>query len=442
MVGQLLLALSILIVLHEWGHFQTARWFGIKVEKFFLFFDAWGKKLFSFKKGETEYGVGWLPLGGYVKISGMIDESMDKEFLKEEAKDHEFRAKPAWQRLIVMLGGVTVNAILGVVLFTMIALVWGVQYIPIDNVGNGIVTYEIGKEVGFKDGDKIVEVNGEEVSRWSDIVNTDIILNDQVRFTVNRNGEMVSLEMPEDFAKTITADRGKGFRRFIGIRTRTIVGDQADYKGSKADEIGLQEGDKILELNGAEAKYFDQFVTLLEENAGEEVNLALERDGKRVEIEVPVSEDGKIGIKMGSDIETAKEKFSFGKAVGYGVEEAVKSITELAMAIKQMIRGKLDPRDSLSGPIQIATIFGAVWDWEYFWLITAKLSMILAFMNLLPIPALDGGHVFFLLIEMVRGKPLSDKALERAQIVGFVILVALMVFIFGNDIYQLIANSG
>lgn len=440
MAGQMILALSILIVLHEWGHFQTARWFGIRVEKFYLFFDAWGKKLFKFKKGDTEYGIGWLPLGGYVKIAGMIDESMDKEFLEKDAQPHEFRSKPAWQRLIVMIGGVTVNAILGLIIFTVIALTWGVSYMPIENVKHGIVTYEYGRECGFEDGDQIVKANGQTVERWSDVLNADLILSDNATFTVKRDGEEILLQMPEDFAKRLTEGRGEGMRSFIARRNLAIIGDNSKAKegdGNNAVKIGLEKDDLIVGINEKEVRYYDQFVKELKELKGKEIMLKIERDGATLEKTAAVSEEGKIGVFMGTDLESKRDFYSFGGSIAYGAKTAIGSITETIQAFKQIFRGKLDATESLSGPLQIATIFGGTWDWESFWMLTGRLSMILAFMNILPIPALDGGHVFFILIEMGRGKPLSDKALERAQIVGFVILAALMVFIFGNDIYQM-----
>lgn len=444
MISQLILALAILITFHEWGHFQTARWFGIRVEKFYLFFDAWGKKLFKFKKGDTEYGIGWLPLGGYVKISGMIDESMDKEFLNKDPEPWEFRSKPAWQRLIVMIGGVTVNVILGVFLFTTIALTWGVSYLPIESVKNGIVTYEYGEECGFENGDHIVAVNGIEVARWSDVINTDLILGDEIVYTVERDGETVDIKMPGDFANRLVEKRGEGIKNFISYRSRAIIGDNSkadeieDFE-SNAAEIGIEEGDEILKVAGKEAVYYDQFVKLLNDNSGKEIELVVNRNGIETALTASVNEKGKIGVIMGADpyLKWEREFFSFGGSLSYGASTAFASITETVKAFGKIFKGELDPTESLSGPIQIATIFGTTWIWEQFWTLTARLSMILAFMNILPIPALDGGHVFFLLIEMVRGKPLSDKALERAQLVGFVILVALMVFIFGNDIYQM-----
>lgn len=440
MAGQMILALSILIVLHEWGHFQTARWFGIKVEKFYLFFDAWGKKLFKFKKGDTEYGIGWLPLGGYVKIAGMIDESMDKEFLEADAQPHEFRSKPAWQRLIVMIGGVTVNAILGTLIFTVIAMTWGVSYLPIENVKHGIVTHDYGKECGFEDGDVILEANGHKVERWSDVLNADLILSDNATFKVARSGEELVLEMPEDFAKRLTEGRGKGMREFIEIRSLAMVGDNSKAKegdGNNAVKLGLEEGDLIVGVNDKPITYYDEFVNEIKELKGKQIALFISRNGQEIEKEATINEEGKIGVFMGNDLEYERDFFSFGGSLAYGAKTAIGSITETIQAFKQIFRGKLDPTESLSGPLQIATIFGGTWNWESFWMLTGRLSMILAFMNILPIPALDGGHVFFILIEMGRGKPLSDKALERAQIVGFVILAALMIFIFGNDIYQM-----
>lgn len=436
MIGQVLLALSILIILHEWGHFQAARWFGIKVEKFYLFFDAYKIKLFSFKKGDTEYGIGWLPLGGYVKIAGMIDESMDKDFLKEEPKDWEFRAKPAWQRLVVMIGGVTVNIILGIVIYTGIKFVYGETYRPMESVKYGVVAYDLGEDLGLKTGDKILKVNGVVPKRFEDVIAPDVLISDGV-LTIERNGQIQDVTVPSDFAEKLK-DKGKnGF-----VAPRVLLEVDTVIAGGAAEKAGLMKDDIIKAVDGQTVLYFDQIIPILGEKAGQTIKIDLDRAGKMLSIQAEVgatkSDSGKIGFAPKVYYET--ENFGLGQSLVKGAEAAFGTLMINVKALGKVATGKLDATKTVSGPIGIASIFGKVWNWANFWAITGALSMILAFMNMLPIPALDGGHVFFLLIEMVRGKPLSDKALEVAQMVGFVILIALMVFIFGNDIYQLFVD--
>lgn len=429
MIGQLLLALSILIIFHEWGHFQTARWFGIKVEKFYLFFDAWGQKLFSFKKGDTEYGVGWLPLGGYVKISGMIDESMDKEFLDKEPEDWEFRAKPVWQRLIVMLGGVTVNIILGVIIYSGIKFVYGEKYQTMEMASHGIVAHELGEEVGFKTGDYVLKINGEKPERFDDLLRPEILMTDAI-FTVKRGDSILDIQLPLDFAGRMKD------KAFMEARVQSEIGELVE--SAPAKKVGLLEGDLIKTVDGKPSLYFDQIKAVLQDLKGKTVPLVYERNGREQQLEIAVTDEGTIGFRP--HFEFATETFGFGESL---VEGSKSAFGLLALNIKgfgKMFRGEINASKSVAGPIGIARMFGSVWDWHKFWSLTAALSMILAFMNIIPIPALDGGHVFFLLIEWVRGKPLSDKALERAQIAGFIILVALMVLIFGNDIYRAIVD--
>lgn len=433
MIAQLLLALSILIVFHEWGHFQAARWFGIKVEKFYLFFDAWGIKLFKFKKGETEYGMGWLPLGGYVKISGMIDESMDKEFLNKEPQPWEFRSKPAWQRLVVMIGGVTVNIILGVLIYTGIKYHYGESFHPMSEVKDGIIAFKLGKEVGFETGDEILEINGVKPEKFEDVINPEVLMNSGT-FTIKRGDEVKNITLPGDFTEKMKES-------FIGIRVPLLV--DTVIAGSHAAEAGLQKGDLITSINDSSIRYFHQIIPFLQNRKGENVAVAVERNGQTLHLNVKVAGEGEerpgtIGFKPEDHIQY--KYFSLGESFSRGARSAFQLLYINIRALGKVVTGQLNPAKTVSGPIGIATMFGSVWDWQRFWTLTGALSMILAFMNILPIPALDGGHVFFLLIEMVRGKPLSDKALERAQIVGFVLLVALMVLIFGNDIYQKIAG--
>jgi regulator of sigma E protease len=432
MIFQVLLALSILIILHEWGHFITARMFGIRVEKFYLFFDAWGKKLFSFKKGDCEYGVGWLPLGGYVKISGMIDESMDKEQMKEEPKDYEFRSKPAWQRLIVMLGGVTVNVILGILIFWFITFFYGEKSMPMSavNDGYGIKALTLGEQVGFQDGDKILAINGKEFTKFEDVVKPKNLIADKLVYNIERNGEHLDLTMPEGFINLIsTVGKDSGF---ISYRSRFKIGEVSPK--SNAMKAGLKKGDQIIEMNGKPINYYQDFVEMVDSNL--EVSLVVLRDGAKVNLEGQLDENGIFGF-MPDNFEMAVVKYGFWEALPVGVNRGVETIALQVEAFGKMFEGKIDARKNVMGPLQLGKVFGGNLDWYRFWNLTALFSLVLAIMNLLPIPALDGGHAMFLVVEMVRRKPLSDKFMQTVQVIGMFILFALMALIFGNDILRL-----
>ncbi len=433
MVAQLILGLSILVTLHEFGHFWAARAFGIKVEKFYLFFDAWGKKLFSFHYKGTEYGIGWLPLGGYVKIAGMVDESLDTEQLKLPAGEDEFRSKPAWQRLIVMIGGVFINALLGIIIFTCLLIFYGEKYIPNDKLTHGIYASELAKEIGLKSGDVLVSINGEPVKRFDEIVGSNVLLGQNTTITVKRGSELVDVVVPRDFtAKLLESDKSL----FVMPRVRFSV--EQVMKGSPAANAGLMDGDSIIQLAGQSITFFDQLQSGLKANAGNKVNLQLIREGKNVQLEVLVNKDGTIGFypKIES-LPTETKKYGISEALPAGYRLASKTITDNVKGFGRVFSGEIPASKSFGGPIAIAKkMYGGVWDWYRFWMTTALLSIVLAFMNILPIPALDGGHVLFLLIEIIRGKPVGDKFMLIAQYAGMAILIALMVFIFGNDIWQ------
>jgi regulator of sigma E protease len=433
MVGQVVLALAILITLHEMGHFWAARFFGIRVEKFFLFFDAWGLKLFSVKKGDTEYGIGWLPLGGYVKISGMIDESLDQDQISKPAESWEFRSKPAWQRLIVMLGGVTVNAILGISIIALSLVYYGEEYLPNDKLKYGIHALPLGKKVGFQDGDKIVSVNGNKIEKFKDAINPEAILKDKTTYIVDRNGEMVTLNMPANFADMFTKlgkDSG-----FISERVKFRMGMISP--NSPASKAGIKKGDYLIAINQTPITYFHEFKDNIKPNT--KPQLTLLRGTDTLKVVATIEKEATLGF-MPDMFEyvtwTKTEKYSLGQAIPEGYNRAKDLISTQLAAFGKMFKGQMDPRKSLAGPIQIGKLFGDVWDWQRFWGLTAMISIVLAFMNLLPIPALDGGHVFFLLIEMIIRRPLPEKFMYVMQVIGMVILLALMVFIFGNDIIQ------
>ncbi|TNE82379.1 MAG: RIP metalloprotease RseP [Bacteroidetes bacterium] len=433
MAGQMILALSILISLHELGHFLAARAFGIKVEKFYLFFDAWGVKLFSFKKGDTEYGIGWLPLGGYVKISGMIDESMDTEQMKSEPQPYEFRSKPAWQRLIVMLAGVTVNIILGVLIFGFSLSYYGDSYLPNTAVVHGIYASDYAKTLGFQDGDKIVAINGETLAKFDEVYNPKYILDKGTRYTIDRNGSTVEITLPDTAIATIAELKMKSL---IGFRQGFKVGEIS--KGSNAQAAGLMEGDSILSVNDTQVLYFNDFQEALARNKGAQIALTVFRDNKEVDLQAEVTKGGTLGFAVNPEkLAFETEHYGFGKSMAIGTSRAFESLVMNIKGFGKVFSGEVDPSKSLMGPIRLATIFGSDWIWQKFWGLTALLSMVLAFMNVLPIPALDGGHALFLSIEMVIGRPLGDKFLQVTQVIGMVILLSLMIFVFGNDIWNL-----
>ncbi|MFA6946642.1 MAG: RIP metalloprotease RseP [Pedobacter sp.] len=437
MTGQLLLGLSILIILHEAGHFFAARAFGIRVEKFYLFFDAWGYKLFSFNYKGCEYGIGWLPLGGYVKISGMIDESMDTEQLAGPPQPWEFRSKPAWQRLIVMLGGVTVNIVLGIFIFWMLTLKNGETFIPNDKLPDGISPGIIGKEIGLQAGDRITAVNGAPVIRFEELTSSKVLLGN-TELSVLRKGEPVSVQVPGDVLEMVS-DLGIG--QFVEPRVR-MSGVVQIVPGSNAEKAGIEVGDSILAVNNKTVVFFDEYKAEVQSNKSKTVAISLVRDNKRVEVPILVSEDGTLGVYVIPYFNIPIESVNYGflGSLPVGASKAWGSFMDNAKGLGKVASGQVKANKAFTGPIGIATMFGATVDWVKFWSLVGLLSMALALMNLLPIPALDGGHAIFLLIEMIKGKPLGDKFMERAQMVGFVILVSLMVFVFGNDILKHIIN--
>ena len=440
MAGQLILGLSILVTLHELGHFMAARAFGIKVEKFFLFFDAWGIKLFSFKKGETEYGIGWLPLGGYVKIAGMIDESLDTDQMASEPQPWEFRAKPAWQRLIVMIGGVVMNVILGFLIFSYTLLNYKGDYLPNDtlNAGKGIVAYKLGKEVGLQDGDKIIAINGKPFERFEDVYSTRVLFG--ATLTVERNHQTLEVEVPDNMYRK--AGLG-GKWSFVGYAPLEIeIGTITP--GSTAEKSGILKGDKIISINDLPLTDKDELSNQLKASKGKVLNLSLQRGNEIIRVSPLINKEGLLGIGYDCHpIENHGYKmtpYTLGSALYFGSGDAMESLISNAKGLSKLFTGEEKATDSVQGPIGIATIDGGEWNWARFWAITGLLSMVLAFMNMLPIPALDGGHVVFLLIESIFRFKFSEKVMERAQIVGMVILMALMVFSLGNDVWKHILN--
>lgn len=437
-VAQLLLALSILVGIHEGGHMVAAKMFGMKVEKFFIGFPP---TLFSFKKGETEYGLGAIPLGGFVKISGMIDESMDKEQMAQPPQPWEFRSKPAWQRLIVMLGGIIVNVVAGVIAMIILTYNVGDEYIPSSYVKeNGVQAFKYGEQFGFQNGDKILNINGEDYERFSDVTDPAIFLDSDAYYTVERNGQQVKITVPDGALDLMSKE--KTFKQeFLYPRIPFVVAypeDEEYQQNSNAKRVGILQGDKIEKVGDQYINYWDQMKPALAQFAGGVAAVRVERNGESFDFEVPINKDTTMGIMVGSMLseEFIRNEYSFGEATAKGTADAFNLVIVNARAMGKMFSGDLSAR-SLSGPIGIVNLFPKAWDWNQFWYTTAFISMILAFMNLLPIPALDGGHVMFLLYEMISGKAPSDKFLENAQKVGMIILLALMVFVFGNDILKL-----
>ncbi len=431
MVGQLLLGLSILVGLHELGHLLTAKLFGMRVEKFSIGFPP---KIAGFQWGETEYSIGAIPLGGFVKISGMVDESMDTEQLASEPQPWEFRSKPAWQRLIVMLGGIIVNVITGIIIFVTLVYSNGETYFSRDQViENGIIAYEYGEAIGLKTGDKVLDVNGQPYQSIGELSSGSALLSENGYYTVDRQGELIKVEIPKGFINSFNSE--EAFSKFIAVRLPFEVG--AIEPSSGAEQAGITEGDQILAVDGNPITYFDEMQTALRQAKNQSVSLVRRRGAQLDTLTVSVSEEARIGIVITPLLEPVRKAYGFTESLSRGTSRAFGAVIVNAKALGKMFTGEVSTKN-VSGPIGMAKIYGNQWDWVKFWSITGLISMILAFMNLLPIPALDGGHVVFLLYEMVSGRAPSDKFLEYAQKVGMVILLGLMVFVIGNDILKLI----
>ena len=431
MVGQLLLGLSILVGLHELGHLLTAKLFGMRVEKFSIGFPP---KIAGFQWGETEYSIGAIPLGGFVKISGMVDESMDTEQLASEPQPWEFRSKSAWQRLIVMLGGIIVNVITGIIIFVTLVYSNGETYFSRDQViENGIVAYEYGEAIGLKTGDKVLDVNGQPYQSIGELSSGSALLSENGYYTVDRQGELIKVEIPKGFINSFNSE--EAFSKFIAVRLPFEVG--AIEPSSGAEQAGITEGDQILAVDGNPITYFDEMQTALRQAKNQSVSLVRRRGAQLDTLTVSVSEEARIGIVITPLLEPVRKAYGFTESLSRGTSRAFGAVIVNAKALGKMFTGEVSTKN-VSGPIGMAKIYGNQWDWVKFWSITGLISMILAFMNLLPIPALDGGHVVFLLYEMVSGRAPSDKFLEYAQKVGMVILLGLMVFVIGNDILKLI----
>lgn len=479
---QLVLSLSILVLVHEFGHFIAARIFKIRVEKFYMFFNpnfsivrfkkvhgkwrfAWfcknvpekyieheridpvtNKKDVSYEaidltslpeddwrtdEEHTEFGIGWVPLGGYCKISGMIDESMDMAQMNEPAQDWEFRSKPAWQRLIVMVGGVVMNVVLAYFIFTGLLISQGSQYLPTSEVNKyGIYTDDLGKELGLKDGDKILSIDGEQIENFDQIIMT-IILNKPEVIEVERDGEIVVLNLSEDVINKLI----KAQSPFISYRTPFVINDFAP--GSLAKKAGMQKGDRIIYVEDNMTPYYQDFTKIIKQYAGKDINIGVIRDNDTLNIPIALAEDALLGVYVEPVLELKTQNYSFVEAIPEGFSQTGKEISDYWKQLKLIFNPSTKAYESLGGFISIGSIFPDKFNWIQFWRLTAFLSIILAVMNILPIPALDGGHVLFLLIEMITRRKPSDRFMEIAQSVGLIILLILLIYANGNDIIRL-----
>ncbi len=433
-IAQFVLSLSLLIIIHEMGHFIFAKVFKCRVEKFYLFFNL-GFSLFKTKRGETEYGLGWLPLGGYVKIAGMIDESMDKEQLKQPPQPYEFRSKPAYQRLLIMVGGVLMNFLAALIIYIGVLYAWGEQYLPNENVTYGIEASAVGEEIGFRDGDKILTIDGHEVESFHEILPT-IILEKAKTVEVNRGGEIVNIDITEeDIAKMMKA---KGV---IGIRVPYQLTVEGFSKKSGAKEAGLILGDEIIAVKGINFEYFNEFTETIAANKEKTLPFTIKRGSEIMDIDIPVNKNGMIGIQLSnanaSNFEFETKRYGFWESIPAGIEKGWQTSVDYLKQFKLIFNRTTKGYEQLGGFITIGNIFPSVWNWAAFWDMTAFLSIILGIMNILPIPALDGGHVMFVLYEMISGRKPNDKFLEYAQIVGLSILMLLVVYANANDVLRL-----
>ena len=432
--AQLILSLSLLVIIHEFGHFILARIFKTRVEKFYLFFDPWFS-LFKVKKGETEYGIGWLPLGGYVKISGMIDESMDKEAMKLPPQPYEFRAKKTWQRLLIMVGGVFMNFILAFIIYIGILYAWGEQYLPTANVKYGIEVDSVGMKIGLQNGDKILTVDNLPVENFQKVIPT-VILDKAAAIQVDRNGQKMDVPISDDDLALLIKSRG-----VLSLRVPFDYKVAKIAKDSPAREAGLKAGDQILGMNNQKYAYNDQFKTALRDSVGKKITLNVLRNKQEITLPMLVPKSGMLGIVLEQNLEKIFEfrtlRYGLIASIPAGFTRGINTINDYLKQFKLIFSPKTKAYESLGGFISIGNIFPGAWNWYSFWNMTAFLSIILGVMNLLPIPALDGGHVIFLLFEMITGRKPGDKFLEYAQIAGMVLLLSLVLYANGNDIFKL-----
>lgn len=432
--GQFILSFSILVTLHELGHFIPAKLFNCRVDKFYLFFDPWFS-IWKKKKGETEYGIGWVPFGGYVKIAGMIDESMDKEQMNKPPEPHEFRSKPAWQRLIIMIGGVLVNVILAIIIFIGITWVWGEEYLPVKNLKNGIVADSLAKSIGIKDGDNVVGIDGKPLEAFGTL-EAEMVLGDAKVLQVTRNDSAFDLQVPEGFTKKLAKVANE--TSLVMPRYPAIIDSVSSTAVFTKD--ALLKNDQIIAFNNKPFLFYHEFDQLKKGYEDSIVSLTVLRGTDTVDVRVKVNEKGKLGffgknplVLFGTNTKT----YGFFESIPVGFTKTWETLDSYVTGIKQIFTGKVAASDSLGSVISIGNTFPGTWDWERFWTLTGIFSIILAFMNILPIPALDGGHALFTLYEMITKRKPSDKFMEYAQMVGMVLLLSLMVYALGLDFWRL-----
>jgi regulator of sigma E protease len=430
MAGQLILSLTILVGLHEMGHMLPAKWFGMRVSKFFIGFPP---TLFSRKKGETEYGIGAIPLGGFVKIEGMVDESLDTENLNKDPEPWEFRAKPAWQRLIVMLGGITVNFVLGILIFIGIIWISGEHYLPLSEVKYGIVAHELGEEMGLRDGDKIVKVNGRTIDRFEETLSPEVFLNSNSFYTISREGKLMDIRIPSDLIEKLS-DR-KARKRLFSPAAPFEVG--MVMGGMPGEKAGLKAGDRIMGVDSIGIYYFQQLQDVLSKMKGRNVTLHVQRADQILHFPLQISSDGLIGFKPKLLLNEGVTHYGFFQSIPKGTAMAIEILDMNLSGFGKIFKGEVSPSNAVSGPIGIARdFFGANFDWINFWKNTGMLSLILAFMNLLPIPALDGGHSLMLTYEILTRRKPSLVFMEWAQKIGMFLILALMAFAIFNDLIK------
>ncbi len=453
MAGQLILGLSLLVGLHELGHMVAARMFGMRVEQYYIGFPP---KVFSFKKGDTEYGLGAIPLGGYVKISGMIDESLDTAQMNAEPQPYEFRAKPAWQRLIVMLGGIIVNVVVGVIIFVLLTYKNGNTYLANKDAKFGIVAHPLAQEIGLRTGDKIVKVNGKTPVEFYDIRDTDVILGTNSHYTVERDGKQFEVDLPNNLVDKLVDSKGDPVPFIDAVEPFTVLavaepvqpgifakiraaitGEELKPTVLPAYQAGLKAGDKITAVNGKPIQYYHEIQQTLSKLQSKPVTLNVQRGSQTLTLNMVTTPEGKIGFAPKSLLTRTTDEYTFGQALVIGTNRAFGVVYDNIKGFGKIFRGDVSPSKALSGPIGIAqNLFGGVWIWDRFWTVVGLLSMALAFMNALPIPALDGGHATILMYEIVSGRKPSDRFLEAAQKVGMVILLGLMAFAIFNDVFK------
>ncbi len=447
-ISQFFLSLSLLIALHELGHYLAAKAFKTRVEKFYLFFDflfplsnVLNFSLFKKKIGDTEYGLGWFPFGGYVKIAGMIDETTDKDELAGPPQPWEFRSKPAWQRLIIILGGIIVNVILGILIYIMMLWVWGQKYLPNAEVKNGIVVNDsIAINAGFQTGDKFVSIDGKPIENFNQVVPT-ILINVAQKVEVERDGQMVTVPISNEFIKE-TIKIGKAATVMFEPRVPFIVTDV--LKDGAAAKAGMLKDDQITAINGQEIHFFDEGAKLLKDLKGQTVSITVDRKGEVKELSTTISEEGFIQVQRASYLDMEKygffslkkEKYTFLSAIPAGVKKAGETVADYVKQFKLIFSPKTEAYKQVGGFASMVKTFPGYWDWQTFWKITAFFSLALAFMNFLPIPMLDGGYVVFILYEMITGRKPNEKFMEVANTIGFVLVIALLLFANGNDIFR------